>query len=109
MHRRSENFWQKMVMSTAKREAIAFLRGRFQMSERRAADRKIICYCYRQPLQQALRARLRELANERSRFGYLRLFILLRQEGEVSGINSPLSRRGPDRAQASRQTECDRR
>ena len=30
---------------------------------------------------------LRELANERRRFGYRRLFILLRQEGEPSGIN----------------------
>src|SRR5450755_4059388 len=34
-----------------------------------------------------LRARLRELANERRRFGYRRLFILLRREGEQSGIN----------------------
>jgi transposase InsO family protein len=30
---------------------------------------------------------LRELANERRRFGYRRLFILLRREGEPSGIN----------------------
>ena len=30
---------------------------------------------------------LRELANERKRFGYRRLFILLRQDGEPSGIN----------------------
>src|SRR5476649_2176747 len=29
----------------------------------------------------------RDLANERKRFGYRRLFILLRQEGEASGIN----------------------
>ena len=35
----------------------------------------------------ALRGRLRELANERRRFGYRRLFILLRREGEPSGIN----------------------
>jgi transposase InsO family protein len=34
-----------------------------------------------------LRGRLRELANERRRFGYRRLFILLRREGEPSGIN----------------------
>jgi len=33
------------------------------------------------------RRRLRELANERRRFGYRRLFILLRREGEPSGIN----------------------
>jgi len=34
-----------------------------------------------------LRTRLRDLANERRRFGYRRLFILLRREGEPSGIN----------------------
>lgn len=35
----------------------------------------------------ALRDRLRDLANERRRFGYRRLFVLLRREGEPSGIN----------------------
>ncbi len=35
----------------------------------------------------ALRGRLRGLANERRRFGYRRLFVLLRREGELSGIN----------------------
>ena len=29
----------------------------------------------------------RELADERKRFGYRRLFVLLRQQGEPSGIN----------------------
>jgi putative transposase len=32
-------------------------------------------------------ARLRDLANHRRRFGYRRLFILLRDQGEPSGIN----------------------
>jgi transposase InsO family protein len=36
---------------------------------------------------QELREKLRELANARRRFGYRRLFILLRQEGERSGMN----------------------
>ena len=81
-----------MVRPAAKREAVAFLKTTFQMSERRAcsviaADRKMIRYCSRRPPEPALRARLRDLANERRRFGYRRLFILLRQEGEVSGIN----------------------
>jgi putative transposase len=31
--------------------------------------------------------RLRDLANERKRFGYRRLFVLLRLGGEASGIN----------------------
>jgi hypothetical protein len=30
---------------------------------------------------------LRELANERRRFGYRRLFVLLRRDGEPSGMN----------------------
>jgi len=34
-----------------------------------------------------LRAKLRDLANERRRFGYRRLFILLRRDGEPSGVN----------------------
>lgn len=62
------------------------------MSERRAcsviaADRKMIRYRSRRRPEPELRARLRELANERRRFGYRRLFILLRREGEPSGIN----------------------
>jgi putative transposase len=81
-----------MVRPVAKREAVAFLKAAFQMSERRAcsvidADRKMIRYRSRRPPEPALRARLRDLANERRRFGYRRLFILLRQEGEASGIN----------------------
>ena len=47
----------------------------------------MVRYRSRRPPDTALRARLRELANERRRFGYRRLFILLRREGEPSGIN----------------------
>lgn len=62
------------------------------MSERRActviaADRKMVRYRSRRPADSELRGRLRELANQRRRFGYRRLFILLRREGEASGIN----------------------
>jgi hypothetical protein len=45
----------------------------------------MIRYRSRRPPETALRARLRELANERRR--YRRLFILLGREGEASGIN----------------------
>jgi len=81
-----------MVGPAAKREAVAHLIDRFEMSERRAcaviaADRKSIRYLSRRPTETVLRARLRDLANERRRFGYRRLFILLRREGERSGIN----------------------
>jgi len=81
-----------MVGPAAKREAVAHLQERFEMSERRAcaviaADRKTVRYRSRRPPETALRTRLRDLANERRRFGYRRLFILLRREGEPSGIN----------------------
>ena len=81
-----------MVRPAAKREAVAHLKEVFQISERRAcsviaADRKMVRYQSVRPPETELRARLRELANERRRFGYRRLFILLRREGELSGIN----------------------
>jgi len=81
-----------MVGPVAKREAVAHLQAAMSLSERRAcsivgADRKMIRYRSRRPPEVALRGRLRELANERRRFGYRRLFILLRDEGEPSGIN----------------------
>ena len=81
-----------MVGPAAKREGVAHLRAVMGLSERRAsfivgADRKMIRYRSRRPAETELRTRLRDLANERRRFGYRRLFILLRQEGEPSGIN----------------------
>jgi len=62
------------------------------LSERRAcsivsADRTMIRYQSRRPPETELRVRLRELANERRRFGYRRLHILLRREGEPSCVN----------------------
>jgi hypothetical protein len=39
------------------------------------------------PPDTELRTQLRDLANERKRFGYRRLFVLLRKGGEPSGIN----------------------
>ena len=92
MQSRFANFWQKMVGPAAKREAVAHLIERFEMGERRActviaADRKMILYRSCRPPETALRTRLRDLANERRRFGYRRLFILRRREGEPSGIN----------------------
>ncbi len=83
---------KKMVGPAAKREAVAHLRNVLQMSERRAcilisADRKMIRYRSRRPPDVELRTRLRDLANQRRRFGYRRLFILLRERGEPSGVN----------------------
>jgi len=81
-----------MVGPAAKRAAVAHLEAEMGLSERRAcsivgADRKMIRYRSRRPPDTELRARLRELANQRRRFGYRRLFVLLRREGEPSGIN----------------------
>ena len=47
----------------------------------------MIRYRSRRAPDTALRGRLRDLANERRRFGYRRLFVLLRRKGEPSGIN----------------------
>ena len=71
---------------------MSHLKSQSDFSERRAcrvvgADRKMIRYQSVRPPETELRQRLRDLANERRRFGYRRLFILLRREGETSGIN----------------------
>jgi len=81
-----------MVGPAVKREAVAHLQAVMGLSERRAcsivgADRKMVRYQSCRPPETQLRGRLRDLANERRRFGYRRLFILLRREGEPSGIN----------------------
>jgi transposase InsO family protein len=81
-----------MVGPAAKREGVAHLRAVMGLSERRAcdlvnADRKMIRYQSRRAPDTELREQIRDLANERRRFGYRRLFILLRQGGEPSGVN----------------------
>jgi putative transposase len=60
----------------------------YELSERRAcrliqADRKTVRYRSHRPPDEGLRARLRELAAERRRFGYRRLHVLLRIEGHA--------------------------
>ncbi len=75
-----------MVTPAARREAVAHLRLAFEVSERRAcstldADRTSIRYRSIRPDDAAVRARLRELAAIRRRFGYRRLHVLLRREG----------------------------
>ena len=77
-----------MVTPAARREAVAHLRVAFEVSERRAcstlgADRTSIRYRSTRPDDAAVRARLRELAAIRRRFGYRRLHILLKREGIV--------------------------
>ena len=77
-----------MVTPAAKREAVVHLCSAFQVSERRAcstlgADRTSVRYRSSRPDDGVVRARLRELASIRRRFGYRRLHILLTREGIV--------------------------
>ncbi len=62
------------------------MREKFPSSERRACGvlgvrRSLVRYRRRRPDDAPLRARLRELAAERPRFGYRGLHVLLRREG----------------------------
>jgi hypothetical protein len=77
-----------MVTPAAKREAVAHLRTLFEVSERRAckvleADRTSVRYRGQRADDAIVRARLRELAAIRRRFGYRRLLVLMRREGLV--------------------------
>lgn len=77
-----------MVTPAARREAVAHLATAFSMSERRACrvigvDRSSVRYAGTHPDDGVLRARLKELASERRRFGYRRLHVLLQQEGHA--------------------------
>jgi len=75
-----------MVAPAAKRQAVAHLQATLGMSERRAcavvgADRTSMRYRSCRADDGDLRSRLCELAQQRRRFGYRRLHILLRRDG----------------------------
>ena len=75
-----------MVTPVVKRQAVVHLCQAYEVSQRRAcqvieANRTSMRYCSVRPGDAELRARLRELAAVRRRFGYRRLLILLRREG----------------------------
>jgi putative transposase len=81
-----------MVTPAARRTVVAHAVAVHGMSERRACrvlsiDRTSHRYRSRRASDEPLRERLKALAHERRRFGYRRLFILLRREGERSGKN----------------------
>jgi putative transposase len=74
------------VTPVARREAVAHLCQTYEASQRRAcqvigADRSSIRYVSQRPDDGPFRARLRELAGIRRRFGYRRLHLLLEREG----------------------------
>src|SRR5437764_4878029 len=75
-----------MVTPAAKRKAVAHLRDAFGMSERRACKaigccRMTMRYRTTQADDASLRQRMRAIAQERRRFGYRRLHVLLKREG----------------------------
>ena len=81
-----------MVTPSVRRNVVAHVVASHDVSERRACrtlgvDRSSHRYRSRRPTDTELRARIRTLAHERRRFGYRRLFILLRRDGETSGKN----------------------
>jgi putative transposase len=81
-----------MVTPAARRNVIAHVVAGHDVSERRACrtlgvDRSSHRYRSRRPDDAGLRARIRTLAHERRRFGYRRLFILLKRNGETCGKN----------------------
>ena len=77
---------KKVVKAASRREAARYLQQTYQVSERRAGralglSNSSLRYSSRRPNAEALRRRLRELAAERPRYGYQRLWALLRREG----------------------------
>ncbi|EQA97205.1 hypothetical protein L286_23025 [Sphingobium sp. HDIP04] len=101
-----------MVTPAAKREAVARLQAVLGMSERRAcrvigADRKSMRYRSQREDDADLRSKLRELAQQRRRFGYRRLHILLRREGVV--INRKKTQRLYSEEKLAVRRRCNRR
>ncbi|MFN9833757.1 MAG: IS3 family transposase [Phenylobacterium sp.] len=79
---------KKVVTPAAHREAAGYLQSTWEMSERRACrvigiDRTSVRYQATRPDDGALRERLKALAQERRRFGYRRLHVLLLREGHA--------------------------
>ena len=77
-----------MVTPAAHREAAGYLQSTYEMSQPRACrvigtDRASVRYRAPRPDDGALRERLKALAQERRRFGYRRLHLLLRREGHA--------------------------
>jgi putative transposase len=77
-----------VVTPAAKRNVVAHLKGAFGMSERRACKaidccRMTVRYESVRPDDHELRERMKAIAQERRRFGYRRLLVMLRREGHV--------------------------
>ena len=80
-----------MVTPAGYREAAGHLQAAYEMSERRACrvlgvDRTSVRYQATRPDDGALRDRLKALAQERRRFGYRRLHVLLRRGARANVV-----------------------
>ena len=65
---------------------MAYLRSHYQVSERRACSvvgqpRSVQWYKSRRPPQDALKRRIKEISEVRIRYGYKRIYVMLRREG----------------------------
>ena len=74
------------MKASQRREAVAYLRSHYGVSERRACrvvgqPRSVQWYRSRRPPQDALKRRIKEIAEVRVRYGYKRIHVLLRREG----------------------------
>ena len=106
----------KAVTPQAMREAVATMREKTPISERRACrlvgiSRSVLTYQSKSdPGNVRLSARIGELAAERRRFGYRRIHALLRREGYApttsASIASTVRRAWPSNAGASVDAPC---
>ncbi len=81
-----------MVKPAGKRAVVKHLVERFEIGARRACglvklQRSVWYYRSRRRDDRAVRQRIREIAQARPRFGYLRIHVLLRREGWRDGKN----------------------
>ena len=93
---------------------MAYLVTTYEVSQRRAcevvrAPRSMIRYRHRRPDDAALRARLKDLASERRRFGYRRLNQMLKREGTVVNLKKVRRLYAEERLQVKRRKGRKRR
>ena len=79
-------WFRKVVRPAAKREVAGYLQEKHGLSQRRAARLartapRVLRYTSKRPDDGPIRGRLRVLAQERPRWGYRRLHVLLWREG----------------------------
>ena len=86
---------------------MAYLMTNYEVSQRRAcevvrAPRSVVRYQHRRPDDATLRARLKELASERRRFGYRRLNQMLKREGTAVNLKKVRRLYAEERLQVKR-------